>query len=94
MTTPDIWADITAERARAHAKHGATSCEGLAVDDPGRLPILVEEVGEVAKELNDRRHLTWPRTPANVDALLRMELVQVAAVAVAWIAAIDGNGLG
>lgn len=43
------------------------------------LRILVEEVGEVAKALNDREPVED----------LRAELVQVAAVAIAWIEAMD-----
>lgn len=89
----DLWREITVERRRAHEKHREHSMEGLDVDSPRRLAVLVEEVGEVARELNERPLRTWPRNADNVDALLRAELVQVAAMAVAWIAAIDGNPL-
>lgn len=88
-----IYDDVTRERQRAHAKHGVTSIEGRPPDDPGRLAILVEEVGEVARNLNDRRHMTGAAADAHhaqMDAELRAELVQVAAMAVGWIASIDG----
>jgi hypothetical protein len=88
ITDPRIWLDVAAERERAHAKHGATSCEGMPALDPGRLPILVEEVGEVARELNDLRH----HQTAEARSRTRAELVQVAAVAVGWIAALDRDG--
>ena len=47
-----------------------------------RLAVLVEEVGEVAKELqeNDRNKIN-----------LRMELVQVAAIAVRWIEELEND---
>ena len=65
------------------------------MDDGLRLAILTEEVGEVAKELCE-----WDRLdhrlpgPTYSEALssesrIRAELVQVAAVAVAWVETID-----
>jgi hypothetical protein len=77
------YSDIHLERVRAHAKHDAhgNSREKADYLDKEWLPILVEEVGEVAHELT---------YDANFDCLkLRVELVQVAAMAVAWIVAID-----
>jgi NTP pyrophosphatase (non-canonical NTP hydrolase) len=74
-----IWETIKAERERAHTKHGESSMEFLTATDPIRLTVLVEEVGEVAKVLNDGRH----KGQVDFDAL-RMELVQVAAMAAAW----------
>lgn len=74
----DVWAEI----ARQVNKHGEQSCPNLPPSDPRWLPILVEEVGEAATEVaND--------DPEIVNTALREELVQVAAVAIAWIAAID-----
>ena len=76
------------ERKRAHTKHAAdgNSVEGAAWDAPLWLPILVEEVGEVAKELCD----AWKcASPDETRALLRGELVQVGAMTAAWIDAID-----
>lgn len=68
---------VVAERARQDAKWGWPNA-GLAGCDPHKkLSILVEEVGEVAEALLDRQS----------DDELRDELVQVAAVAVAWLEA-------
>lgn len=82
----NVYREIRAERERAHAKHGATSMESAPADDPTgrRLRILVEEVGEVAREFNDAEH-----DQRQVDlALLRKELIQTAAMAAAWADAI------
>lgn len=76
----DIFDEVRAERARAHAKHGDTSMESSAPDTLRRLAILTEEVGEVAKEFNDAEH-----DGRSVDQTkLRKELIQVAAMAAAW----------
>lgn len=83
LTCPDIWTEVAAERERAHAKHRETSMEQQPVDALLRLSILTEEVGEVAKEMNDARHFGY------LDhAALRKELIQVAAMAGAWAAAL------
>ena len=66
-----VYDEVARERARAHAKHGAESIEKIPADDPRWLAILTEEVGEVAKALNEGTNLSE-------------ELVQVAAVAIAW----------
>lgn len=72
--------EIENERMRAHRKHGVTSMESMAPDDLQRLAILLEEVGEVAKEYNEARHVGLPVN----RVLLRKELIQVAAMATAW----------
>lgn len=80
------YSDVHRERIRAHLKHGANgnSREDATWDNPEWLPILMEEVGEVAHELT--------YDAVNPKANLRKELVQVAAMAIAWIEAIDdGN---
>lgn len=79
-TTLDIAAEVYAGRIAAHQKHGENSIEAV----PGRniarwLPILGEEFGEVCESL------TYDKDPAN----LRAELLDVATVAIAWIAALD-----
>lgn len=73
--------DIHRARIAAHAKHAERSIEALPWDNPLLLSILVEEVGEVARALNDAAEI----------ALLRAEIVQVAAAAAAWIDAIDAK---
>jgi hypothetical protein len=87
-----VYGDIRAQREKAHAVHGPTSMEALAITDPARLAVLVEELGEVARELNDARHHTSSPSSAvpgaNLDRL-RSELVQLAATAAAWADNID-----
>lgn len=75
---PQTYLAITMERFKATQKHGKESINALAASDPRWLPILMEEVGEAAAELN-----------YDAAGSLRAELVQVAAVACAWIDAID-----
>ncbi|CAM2953389.1 hypothetical protein [Skermania piniformis] len=74
-----LWLDVAARRALAHAKHGARSIEHLESPDPAWLPVLVEEIGEVANSLTYDGHTTG----------IRDELLDVLAVASAWIDAID-----
>ena len=80
-----VYDAVHAERERAHKKHGAkgNSREDALWHDREWLPILVEEVGEVA------HLLTYDADPHEIVPKLRGELVQVAAMACAWIAAID-----
>ena len=81
---PDYW------------RHGVPDCQ--------RLTVLAEEFGEAAKEACDIMHNAtreWPgedvdavqvhktRVQKRLKGLLRTELVQVAAVAVAWIEALS-----
>jgi hypothetical protein len=49
-------------------------CTDPDVSDATKLLILAEEFGEVARAINDHEHI----------AILREELIQTAAVAVAW----------
>ena len=80
LRTKSVYGEVAAERIRAHAKHGATSMESMPINDLTRLAILIEEVGEVAKEFNEARH-----DGRDVDPLaLRKELIQTAAMAIAW----------
>lgn len=76
--------EIRAERARQRAKWGAVhawgsgDCSSPDVAEPVKLAVLTEEVGEVARAMLDGR-----------PAELRRELVQVAAVAVAWLEGLE-----
>lgn len=70
---------IALELERAHSLHGS-SC--MANPDLGldfRLGVLGEEFGEVCKELIEK----------NSPAHLRAELVQLAAMSIAWIEVLD-----
>lgn len=79
--------DVHYERLRAHEKHGAAghSCEQVSASDPEWIAILGEEFGEVCHEL------TYDSGSVGHYERLRKELVQVAAMACAWIDAIDGG---
>lgn len=80
---------IMEERDRAHAKHGplGQSMETFAADDRRFLPVFTEEVLEAAREWNDLEFK--PAERAEVMQRFRAELVQVAAVACAWVDSID-----
>lgn len=75
----DTWREILDARLAAHQKHGANSIESIPADSGRWLPILVEEIGEVANAL----------TYDVVEGGLRAELIDVLAVASAWVAALD-----
>ncbi len=77
------------ERLTAHAKHDdkGGSMERKDWDDPAWLAVLVEEVGEVARALCDMRHLA--DEPSQLKRQLASELVQVAAMACAWLEAVE-----
>ena len=68
---------VVASAREAIEKHGAESVPFAAQE--ARLAILVEEVGEVAKAINEH------------DPGLRAELAQVAAVAFLWLAATEAS---
>lgn len=76
----DVIGAVDAERARQRTKWqgphdwGFGDCSSPGVQDSTKLAVLLEEVGEVARAYLER-------TPEQ----LRTELVQVAAVAVAWL---------
>lgn len=85
-----VYEKVHLERIRAHAKHDAAdgSMERKPWDHPVWLPVLTEEVGEVARVLCEDELGNEP----DARARLRDELVQVAAMACAWISALDGKG--
>ena len=67
---------IRLERYRQEVKHSDESTASVTNTDAKRLAILVEEVGEVAHAMT--------YDAADEDELMK-ELVQVAAVAIAWV---------
>lgn len=75
-----VYREVHAERTRAHYKHDlhGQSMERKSSSAPEWLPVLIEEVGEVARSMN-----------YDTKGNLRDELVQVAAMACAWINSID-----
>jgi hypothetical protein len=86
MQRSDVYALIDAERDRQLERWadvhrwGAGDCSSRTVADPVKVMVLTEECGEVARAVLDHD-----------DAGLRAELVQVAAVAVAWLEAHDAS---
>lgn len=84
------YSDMHRERMRAHAKHDAAggSMERKAFDDAAWLPVLVEELGEVARVLCDD---ALGVLDGELKARLREELVQVGAMTAAWLDAIDAG---
>lgn len=70
------------DRLKAAGRFTHTCADPMSNAD--RLIVLIEEVGEVARAImpDEDRPATWRRD-------LRAELVQVAAVAVAWVEGID-----
>jgi NTP pyrophosphatase (non-canonical NTP hydrolase) len=73
---------IDAESMLAQLKHTERSMFGKNQTDGDRLAILVEEVGEVAKAINEKKN----------DELVK-ELIQVAAMAASWLQIEDGGPL-
>jgi NTP pyrophosphatase (non-canonical NTP hydrolase) len=77
MLNPDAWLPaVLAERVRQEQKWGGGpgDCSHPDTPDQQRLTVLVEEVGEVARAILQDQ-----------PDELRAELVQVAAVAAAWL---------
>ena len=80
---------VQAEATRAYLLHGDHSMLGPGVTEAERLAILTEEVGEVARELNEDRlgnldGYDWR------DRRVR-ELIQVAAMALSWVEHLEGG---
>lgn len=80
--------EVYDERVRAHEKHAPRgSMEVKTWNHPIWLPVLTEEVGEVAKELCEQQLGNQDKDTTMEN--IRKELIQVAAMSTAWIAAID-----
>jgi hypothetical protein len=104
MAIEEVLRDVGVERLRQEDLRQSgkflwtCAAEGVPLDR--KMSVLSEEVGEVAKEVVDfgiardkykKEKLAFPRHReiAIRLSILRKELVQVAAVCVAWIEAID-----
>jgi hypothetical protein len=83
-------AAIQAEATRAHLRHGEISMLGAKHTDCDRLAILVEEVGEVARELCEHK---LGNSGPDHKAKLAGELIQVAAMACSWVEQLEGAPL-
>jgi hypothetical protein len=82
--------DVHRERIRAHDKHDSAkrSMERAHYSNPRWLPVLTEELGEVARVICDGTRDADDVLDIDTEHL-RAELVQLAAMACAWIDAID-----
>lgn len=83
MTTKKVLQEIDDERLRQDVKWGEQNHSDLYW-----LGILVEEVGELSRRIIERKCDDLLRE-RKCDDLLREELVQCAAVAVAWLECLD-----
>lgn len=93
-----VWLEVLNARAKANHKHGENSIEALDYWDPRFLPILMEEVGELAHVLTydgvrsasvDGHPRTELEEAIHRRTRMREELVDVLAVASAWLGRID-----
>lgn len=75
---------MLAERDEQDLRYPGRTCAEIA-DELSCLAILTEEVGEVAKEVVELTLGPLVESPAKKRELLRAELVQVAAVSLAWM---------
>ena len=86
MTRQDAYRLINAERDRQAVKWnnehtwGYGDCSSNDVPDPVKVMVLTEETGEVARAVLDRDREN-----------LRVELVQVAAVCIAWLESLPND---
>ena len=80
---------VQAEATKAYLRHGDHSMLGAAVTESDRLAILTEEVGEVARELNEDR--LGNLDPGDWRDRRVKELIQVAAMAATWIEYLEGG---
>lgn len=82
----DVFSDIAKERARQEKLKAAGKFKWTCADNVQmalKLTVLAEEFGEVAKEVCEGY-----QDKASINRL-RTELVQVAAVCVAWVESLD-----
>ena len=88
-----VYAEVKAERVRqvllkAAGKFRHTPSD-VDMDEGDKLAALMEEVGEASEALLERRGLIGK--PKGTD--LRKELIQVAAIAIGWIEALDAAAI-
>jgi len=79
-----VVSDVVGERRRQDEKWGVQNHP-----NPTWLTILAEEVGEAAQDTLENDFAKNPLARAVSHITLRTELVRVAAVAIAWIQALD-----
>lgn len=88
MKPQKVYQAITRERLRQEEKFGpgkgGRTCADPAMPDLEKLAVLLEEVGEVAHELTEQLNVG-----KDITYELIAELVQVAAVSVAWLESLE-----
>ena len=96
--TQRVLADVAWERCEQEKRksdgrftHTCADPGPGAMTDAEKLAVLTEEVGEVAREVLTQDGRRLARDSIGTRAALREELVQVAAVAVAWVEALDAE---
>ena len=77
----DILLEVGKAVNAADVKHGANSITQIPAESHKWLPILVEEVGEIANSLT--------YDSLNLPEETRSELIDVITVCIAWVSAID-----
>lgn len=82
----EIFRKIVAERARQEEIHGGNSILGKDPLEFENFAVLGEEVGEVGRALLEVNYSAWHKAPREK---LKEELVQAAAVIVAWLEALE-----
>lgn len=91
----EVFALIAAERVRQrelfHQGKITFDCASVIPDPNRKLRVLTEELGEVAQELEKLEAAKDKRATRFITEDLRDELVQVAAVAVAWLESMEGE---
>lgn len=90
----EIWKAMQAERIRAHEKHKAKpggSMEDRHFQDPEWTDVLMEELGEISRAINDFRHglIDMPELRLQVSK----EAVQLGAMAGALVAAVAEDAI-
>jgi hypothetical protein len=93
---PTVLERITTERQRQEELRDAGRFEHTCGDVPGlanteKLAVLVEEVGEVAREVLTAAELVYDGQPNRRK--LAEELTQISAISAAWLEALIKEGL-
>lgn len=98
MTTAEALQEIVAERFRQEALRDAGkfqhTCASPHLSNDRRLVILAEELGEVARAVCELGEYVGPTSAVEYREMhlnLQAELVQVAAVCVAWLESYKGD---
>jgi hypothetical protein len=92
VKTSSVLLYVGLERERQNVLHPTTNCSLPHIPPGYKLGVLTEETGEVGKEVMavmDAIRTGDKAGYSNARARLRTELLQVAAVAVAWVESLE-----